>query len=239
MEEALERAGIPFVRSGESPLISRYPVNILWRFLQTLQSPENPFYREMYHKTLSDAGIATGQASKPFPTDGTLTGLIECAISLHGFECSSRESVEALNRLKQAATNFEGDVEAFLDTLSLERGIDHAMLVGDRVALMSLHAAKGLEWPVVFVTGCEDQLMPCSLFGSRDDEEERRLFYVGMTRARSRLILSHTCRRSLNGRLLTMKPSRFLAAIPEEVCTSLERRAWKPKGRAHKQMELF
>ena len=52
------------------------------------------------------------------------------------------------------------------------------------MALMSLHAAKGLEWPVVFITGCEDGLIPCTLFGDRDEEEEKRLFYVGMTRAR-------------------------------------------------------
>jgi DNA helicase-2/ATP-dependent DNA helicase PcrA len=105
--------------------------------------------------------------------------------------------------------------------------------------LMSIHAAKGLEWPVVFITGCEDQLIPCSLFGSRDDEEERRLFYVGMTRARSRLILSHANRRTLNGRAFTMKPSPFFNDIPGEICSPLERRKWKPKGKAHKQLELF
>jgi superfamily I DNA/RNA helicase len=104
---------------------------------------------------------------------------------------------------------------------------------------MSIHAAKGLEWPVVFITGCEDQLMPCILFGSRDDEEERRLFYVGLTRARSRLILSHVKRRTLNGRVLNMGPSPFLDDIPKDILIPLERRGWKPRKKPHMQLKLF
>lgn len=239
LEEAMERAGIPFVRSGETPLIARYPVNILWRFFQTLQYPENTYYKKMYNQSLSDAAITKEQTSGAFETDGDFSELVERSLTFHDFDCSSEESIEAVRRLKQMAEGFEGNMEELLDTLSLERGIDHSTLMGDRVALMSIHAAKGLEWPVVFITGCEDQLMPCSLFGSKDNEEERRLFYVGMTRARSRLILSHTNRRTLNGRVLTMKPSPFLHDIPDEICSPLERRKWKPKGKAHKQLDLF
>jgi DNA helicase-2/ATP-dependent DNA helicase PcrA len=147
--------------------------------------------------------------------------------------------MEGLRRLKRLAENFEGDMEAFLDTLSLERGIDHAILLGDRVALMSLHAAKGLEWPVVFITGCEDQLIPCSLFGNRDEEEERRLLYVGMTRACSQLILSYVTRRNLNGRILQMEPSPFLNAIPRNLWRPIDRKQWLPKRTPHKQLELF
>jgi len=239
LEEALDRAGIPFVRSGETPLIARYPVDILWRFFQTLQYPENTYYKKMYDQSLSKAAVTREQKPGAFEADGDFPKLIERALAFHDFDCSSEESVEAVRRFKQMAKGFEGSMEEMLDILSLERGIDHAVLMGDRVALMSIHAAKGLEWPVVFITGCEDQLMPCSLFGSADDEEERRLFYVGMTRARSRLILSHTSRRSLNGRVLAMQPSPFLDDIPDGICSPLERRKWKPKGKVHKQLELF
>ena len=161
------------------------------------------------------------------------------AIALHGFDLSSEDSTEALRRLKGIAGSFSGDLNSFLDALSLERGIDHATLSGDRVALMSLHAAKGLEWPVVFITGCEDQLIPCRLFGDRDDEEEKRLFYVGMTRARSKLFLSSASRRTLNGRVLQMKPSPFLDLIPERFCEPVERSAWKRKEKTPKQLGLF
>ena len=263
LEEALDRAGIPFVRSGETPLIARYPVNILWRFFQTLQYPDNPYYTKMYKQFFSDGGLKRKQAIEVFQAYRSLSGLntptplkgeglgggeksktvdhelIDGAVKFHDFDTSSEESVESLRRLKQLAANFEGNMGTFLDTLSLERGIDHAILMGDRVALMSIHAAKGLEWPLVFITGCEDKLMPCTLFGNRDEEEERRLFYVGMTRARSRLILSHVKHRTLNGRTLSMKPSPFLDVIPQNLWRPLDRRGWKPRKKPHRQLKLF
>jgi len=239
LEKALDRAGIPFIRSGETPLIARYPVNILWRFFQTLQYPDNPYYAKLYKQSLTEKGITKEPSVETFETHGVLSELIDSAITSHDFDCSSEPSVETLRRLKHLAANFEGTTETFLDTLSLERGIDHALVLGDRVALMSIHAAKGLEWPVVFITGCEDQLMPCTLFGSRDEEEERRLFYVGMTRARSRLILSHVKRRTLNGRVLTMDPSPFLGDIPDDILIPLDRRGWKPRKKSHTQLKLF
>ena len=239
LEAALNRAGIPFVRSGETPLIARHPVNILWRFFQRLQYPDNPYYQRQYRDLLSDSETGKRQSIDSFDGNGTLPDLIDRAVGFHGFAVESEESIEALRRLNRLARDFEGDMATFLDSLSLERGIDHGALLGDRVALMTLHAAKGLEWPVVFIVGCEDRLMPCSLFGSCDEEEERRLFYVGMTRARSRLILSHVKQRVLNGRKLKMGPSSFLDAIPQDLLRPLERGAWKPRERALKQLNLF
>jgi len=239
LEEALDRAGMPFIRSGETPLIARYPVNILWRFFQALQCPDNLYYAELYKQCISEAGIIKEPSVEGFETHGVLSELIDDAITAHGLDCSSEESIETLRRLQQVAADFEGTVEAFLDTLSLERGIDHALVLGDRVALMSIHAAKGLEWPVVFITGCEDQLLPCTLFGNRDEEEERRLFYVAMTRARARLILSHVKRRTLNGRLLKMDPSPFFDDIPNDLLIPLERRGWRPRKKPHMQLRLF
>ena len=239
LEQAIDRAGIPFVRSGETPLIRTYPLNILWSFFQTLRYPNNPYYAKKYQSLLFDYGLKGKGAVETFPTGGSLSDLIDRALAFHEVDCEPDEPAEAVSTLKHLAGNFQGDLAEFLDVLSLDRGIDHGVLAGDRLALMSIHAAKGLEWPVVFITGCEDQLLPCSLFGSRDDEEERRLFYVGMTRARSYLILSYVERRVLNRRVLHMKPSPFLDAIPKNLYRSLERREWKPKKRPHKQLELF
>jgi DNA helicase-2/ATP-dependent DNA helicase PcrA len=159
-------------------------------------------------------------------------------VKLHRFNDLSKEAVEALRRMKEFAQEFAGDLPSFLDALSLDRGIDHSSLLGDRVALMSLHAAKGLEWPAVFIAGCEDGLIPCTLFGDRNEEEEKRLLYVGMTRARKSLILSHANRRMINGRALHLQPSPFLSLIPEELCEPVERGSWKPK-KSHKQLALF
>jgi len=88
----------------------------------------------------------------------------------------------------------------------------------EKISLMSLHAAKGLEFPVVFIIGCEDNLLPLDLMGMKGDPpEERRLFYVGMTRAKEHLYLTHAKRRQLFGQTLLQNPSPYLADIAEEL----------------------
>jgi ATP-dependent DNA helicase UvrD/PcrA len=273
-EEAFSRAGIPYIRSGEKPLISQYPVDVLWRYLQTCRYPDNPYYLEAYHRLLSPLnldhhapiplplssivtrppsslssrnpalmsgtgeelplGFQTGTGS----SEKSLLNLIECAVSSHGFANLAGEFAEGLRRFVELARGAK-DLGSFLDALSLDRGIDHESLLGDRVALMSLHASKGLEWPVVFVTGCEDGLLPCTLFGEHEDEEERRLFYVGMTRARVRLYLSTALRRNINGRSVGMRPSPFLSFIPSDLCAPLDRAALKGRKKTADQLSLF
>jgi superfamily I DNA/RNA helicase len=95
----------------------------------------------------------------------------------------------------------------------------------DRVSLLTLHAAKGLEFPVVFLAGCEDGLLPLR-FGTappsqRELAEERRLLFVGMTRARSHLYLSWAARRARHGVVSDNAPSPFLEAIDEALLERL------------------
>jgi DNA helicase-2/ATP-dependent DNA helicase PcrA len=102
------------------------------------------------------------------------------------------------------------------------------------VSLLTLHAAKGLEFPVVFLVGCEDGLLPLR-FGGRLDPaqaaEERRLFFVGMTRARSRLYLSHARRRRWHGTVRDAAPSPFLADIEEALLDQLRAAGRRPRPR--------
>ncbi len=242
--EALDRGGIPFVRSGELPLVNIYPVDILQRFFQILLFPDNPYYLRAYADLMSWTPHQTRRRVQEFDVGNlsSLTELIDKAVEFHGLDCSSDAAQDALRRLKEIATDMEeNDMALFLDFLSLERGIDHSCLLGDRVALMTLHASKGLEWPLVFITGCEDRLLPYSLFGDKDInvDEERRLLYVGMTRARHRLVLSHVKQRSIKGRIYHVKPSPFLDDIPEGSYESLNHDWHGIRKREHSQLRLF
>jgi ATP-dependent DNA helicase UvrD/PcrA len=110
-------------------------------------------------------------------------------------------------------------VQAFLEAVSLVTDLDD--IEGEKrvITLMTLHSAKGLEFPVVFLTGLEDGVFPhMRSLGEPDElEEERRLCYVGITRARERLYLCHAWSRMLFGRTDFYPPSRFLTEIPEEL----------------------
>jgi DNA helicase-2/ATP-dependent DNA helicase PcrA len=108
---------------------------------------------------------------------------------------------------------------AFLEGVTLVADVDGLDEIVDTVTLITLHQAKGLEFPVVFIVGMEDGILPH--FKSLDDpvqmEEERRLCYVGVTRAEQRVYLVRAFRRSLMGRSTVNRPSRFLEDIPQHL----------------------
>jgi DNA helicase-2/ATP-dependent DNA helicase PcrA len=113
----------------------------------------------------------------------------------------------------------ESALTTFLEEVALVSDVDNLDDRVDAPTLLTLHAAKGLEFPVVFIVGMEEKLFPHSR--SMDDpeqmEEERRLCYVGVTRAKERLYLLHTFRRTLYGESEIREPSRFLRDIPEQL----------------------
>jgi DNA helicase-2/ATP-dependent DNA helicase PcrA len=128
--------------------------------------------------------------------------------------------VEATRRYAAEVPNDEGDLlGSFLAHAALEAGDAQADGFEDSVQLMTLHSAKGLEFPLVFITGVEEGLFPHSMSASDPTrlEEERRLCYVGMTRAKRQLYLTHAESRRLHGREDYAMPSRFLREVPAEL----------------------
>jgi DNA helicase-2/ATP-dependent DNA helicase PcrA len=123
------------------------------------------------------------------------------------------------------------DIDQFLEQVSLVADADEIGDDDSKVLLMTLHTAKGLEFPVVFVIGMEDGVFPhIRSLGDPDElEEERRLAYVGFTRAKERLYLSHAWCRNLWGQTQYNPPSRFLREVP----VALVRAAEEPRHRAH------
>jgi len=151
------------------------------------------------------------------------SGLIEHFKKEKGGKGENR--VENLEELVSAARQFEYDEEEGLDDLSaflahaaLESGEGQADAYEDAVQLMTLHTAKGLEFPLVFLVGMEEGLFPHQLSIGEPGrlEEERRLAYVGMTRAKQRLFLTHAEVRRLYGEERYARPSRFIEEIPAE-----------------------
>ena len=142
---------------------------------------------------------------------------------------------ELLNRAAQyEETSEEPSLEGFLDELALVAAIDSYEEEAEAVSLMTLHSAKGLEFPVVFMTGMEDGTFPgyMSIVSEEEDPEsmaeERRLCYVGITRAKEKLFLSYAKSRRIHGAEQLTKPSRFLQEIPPEL---LEEEVEKPARR--------
>ncbi len=230
--EALSRAGIPFTRSGERPFTDLFPVDLIMAYIRSEVFRDNSFYRERYLSKVREYNL-TPDTSK----DNDVKGLIDEAVSIHNIDLSTDEVKRAVERLKEAVAGISGSL-SLADILSLERGIDNSAVKGDRVAVMTMHAAKGLEWPVVFITGCEDKIIPLNMYGDCDEEEEKRLFYVGITRAKNRLILSHAKTRRMNNQLLYMERSPFIDLIPKNNIKPLERGRFKRK-KQEKQLSLF
>ena len=136
----------------------------------------------------------------------------------------SRDRLDNLTELVTIASDFDDEsaeaqsVDAFLERISLSAPADNATQ-GETVTLMTIHIAKGLEWPAVFITGMEDGLFPSlrEREGVSEDaqlEEERRLAYVAITRARRQLVFTHARTRRVWGEVRLQGPSRFLEDLP-------------------------
>jgi DNA helicase II / ATP-dependent DNA helicase PcrA len=155
----------------------------------------------------------------------TVSDLIEFILTKSGYLTWLKKLVDGEERMENIeelfnVTSAYSDVEKFLEEVSLLTDIDSASGGEDRVTCMTLHAAKGLEYARVFLVGCEDGLLPHinSIGGNNADlEEERRLMYVGMTRAKEKLYISHASTRFVRGDVVSQIPSRFLRDLPSTV----------------------
>lgn len=158
----------------------------------------------------------------------SLVTLVEKVMNETGYieELENERSVQAQSRIdnlhellsvaKEFSSNEDSSLENFLNHISLVTDIDEAKTEGDTVTLMTLHSAKGLEFPTVFLVGLEEGIFPHArtLMDEAEVEEERRLCYVGITRARQRLYLTSTNMRTIYGNTVMYPPSRFLQEIP-------------------------
>lgn len=130
-------------------------------------------------------------------------------------------------------SNPDGNLQDFLENVALVSDVDDFESSESKVTLMTLHAAKGLEFPVVFLTGLDEGLFPHSrtLLDPAQVEEERRLAYVGITRAERQLYVTNAITRTMYGRISAYMPSRFLAEIPPQLMEDYHRKSAMPQRR--------
>ena len=168
--------------------------------------------------------------------DKSVLDILEAILDRTGYLAQLEESTdpqdqaraENIGELLSVAKDFQdtnptGTVEDFLEQVALVNDVDSFEQEESKVTLMTLHAAKGLEFPIVFLGGLEEGLFPHSrtLMNPEEIEEERRLAYVGITRAEKELYISNATTRTVFGRTSSYLPSRFIDEIPVELVDSL------------------
>jgi DNA helicase II / ATP-dependent DNA helicase PcrA len=219
LRAAFDRAGIPFMKSSPAPIAGHAGVEAI---LDALNAPN-------------------GEAEADLPS--RIAAAAEAARRMEKADVTAL--AEARGWLAALATSdaVAGDGGRLLEAVSLSTEADFRDARADRVSLLTMHAAKGLEFPVVFVVGMEAGLVPFSWGTSFEENEqtaveERRLFYVAMTRAKDRLFLTRSVERFWRAAVRTLQPSPFLREIATELITTDDVSGGRKHRRAQ-QLSLF
>ncbi len=150
-------------------------------------------------------------------------------------------SADDRKRMEDLARSFGNDYEKFFSNLSMRQGVDYYNGKAEAVSVMTMHASKGMEFNTVFIPGCEVGIIPFELFGKKSERElaeEERLFYVGITRTKKNLFLTHAKKRFIRGRLLIQQKSPLLNRLEKDLL-KFGARAKKNKKEDGGQLDLF
>lgn len=238
IEESFLHAGIPYTLVGGVKFYDRKEIKDVVSFVRFLVNPKDSVSRNRIEKIgiRRFEKLDNFRASLPDLDGLTTLDILDAAIEktdfLALFQKETEENLARLENIKElrsVATEFP-DVTEFLENLALveaqqdsEKHVSSKNIKRDAVTLMTLHAAKGLEFPTVFIVGMEEGIFPHSrsLMDSSQLEEERRLAYVGITRAKETLYLSYASSRLYFGEKISNPPSRFISDIPESLLENL------------------
>lgn len=239
LEETLLHAGIPYLLVGGTRFYDRKEIKDVLSFLRLLINPKDNVAKRRMEKLgvrrMEKFEKLKNEETKNLESYTTLD-LLDLVLEKTGylglFQKESEENLTRLENIKElrsVATEFS-NINEFLENVALVEtesvSKQHAVYNKESqnaVTLMTLHAAKGLEFPVVFIVGMEEGLFPHSrsLWDANQLEEERRLAYVGMTRAKNLLYLSYASRRLYFGEKVSNPPSRFIIDIPEDLLETI------------------
>lgn len=233
LEACFQHAGIPYRLCGQQRFLEAAPVRRALAFCRYLLWPDDLLRRQQALEVLGAADLEKAVARYCL-----LAAQERPAVLLRRWQEEYGAGEEAdLTRLVQLAEN-AGSLEELLAVVAIGVGADYERqgpgATAEAVRLLTLHAAKGLEFGVVFLCGVEDGLLPLH---EADLEEERRLFYVGLTRAREELVLVSARNRLRHGQRVEQQVSAFVREIPAELL--VEERVELPRRARTEQLSLF
>lgn len=227
LEEALIHSGIPYTLVGGVRFYDRVEIKDVLSYLRLLSNPKDKVSLKRAEK-IGKRRLAKFEEAKEKlnieknTTLEILDNVLDATTYLQKYKEDDPDDaprLENIKELRSVAMQFPNLIE-FLENVALvDQSQNSKNNKSDAVTLMTLHAAKGLEFSIVFIVGMEEGLFPHSrsLWESEQMEEERRLAYVGITRAKEQLFLSYASKRIYFGEKVSNPPSRFIADIPEHL----------------------
>jgi len=238
VERAFQQHSIPYQVVGNVPFYKEEPLNLVIDLIKLSLDNTNRFLR---HRVSQKGIIFNDKGLASVKEGGVSVKKLALLLVEKYLNKQKLEHEHIFNNFFNFCEDFNCDLQGFLRYVDLGIGADTYRPGVERVALMSLHAAKGCEFSCVFITGCEDGLVPYSLFTENniDLDEERRLLYVGMTRAKRFLFFTHARRRFIFGREFHLKRSAFLDNIEKKLMDTVESE-YRPMAKKYDpQLGLF
>jgi len=238
-EKAFNDHSIPYQTIGDDPFFRTDPVSTIIDIMKLIVDPGLSFIREKIEKK---GVLQVGSRIDINADNKTVRGIIE-EIAGRYFYGDKSVDPDIFRRMTVLADQYGKNVNEFLKYCSLGTGSDTYNNNIENVTLMTLHGSKGLEFEYVFIAGCENGLLPYSVFESQqsDTEEEKRLLYVGMTRAKKDLYLSYAKKRFLFGKEYDLDKSPFINSIEKELIreAKITYKKKKEKDKDQDQLSLF
>lgn len=227
--KALEDHSIPHELIGDAPITQNKEVRKILRILKATVNPE--VYSRLAEKSLD---ITTAGILREMKVSEQISYLCD-----NGYASLKDEEPLLYSRLMHMAEDYHASTGKFIKALSLRSSADMTFKNGERVRVMTLHASKGLEFNAVFIAGCEEGLIPYTLFRNNDVDyaEEQRLLFVGMTRAKQYLLLSHADRRKLHNMNYKLKRSSLIDKIKKTYYDKEQQEVKEKTGK--NQLDLF
>ncbi|MDD4109846.1 MAG: ATP-dependent helicase [Prolixibacteraceae bacterium] len=237
IKKALQNHNLPWQETGTTPFFRQEPFQTLTTLLNALSANDfkkaETIFRLKNRKLLPEQFETLNKEIKR-QKPATILELVRAR-----FFKSDEFNQEEWNQFTPAAESMT-DLREFSEFLALGTGADTYNKKLEAVSLMTIHASKGLEFECVFIPGCEKGLIPYELYKTDvDREEEKRLLYVGMTRAKKLLYLTYAKSRTIRGRKFNLPVSPFIKAIQSELLSEIKNKPPQRSGEKDSQLSLF